>query len=340
MRNNLLNEGDLLTKEGNLNEAGYATSLIKKYNKENIKVSKLKIKEWDYYYIGDDEYGIALTIDDNGYMGLVSFSILDFNNRTYENNSSMYWFPKGKVNLPLTSKEGISKKNTKNSNFKFEVKDGKRILECKMLTKKKKEFECKFVLHETTPKSMVIATPFLKKKHFYYNQKINLLNGEGYFKYGNINHKFNNVYGVLDWGRGVWTYKNTWYWSSLSYEDENKNRIGFNLGYGFGDTSKASENMLFVNDKAYKFDDCIFDISKDNKGKEIYLNKWRIYSPSKDIDLEFTPIIDRHDKTDVLIIAQDAHQVFGKFNGTFKTIDGEIKIIDALGFAEKVKNKW
>ena len=144
----------------------------------------------------------------------------------------------------------------------------------------------------------------------------------------------------MDWGRGVWTYKNTWYWSSLSYEDENHNRIGFNLGYGFGDTSKASENMLFVNKKAYKFDDCVFDIPKDKNNKEIYLNKWRIYSSNKDIDLEFTPLIDRHDKADVLIIAQDAHQVFGLFNGKFKTDDGEIIIKDALGFAEKVKNRW
>ena len=340
MRNNLLSNGELLSSDGNLNEAGYAFSLIKKYNKENIKVSKLKIKEWDYYYIGDKEYGIALTIDDNGYMGLVSFSILDFKNKEYKNFSSMYPFPKGNVNLPLTSKEGISKKDTKNASFKFEVKDGVRTLTCKMLTKEKREFECNFVLHETTPNSMVIATPFLKKKHFYYNQKINLLNGEGYFKYGYIEHKFNNVYGVLDWGRGVWTYKNTWYWSSLSYEDENHNRIGFNLGYGFGDTSKASENMLFVNKKAYKFDDCIFDIPKDKNNKEIYLNKWKIYSNNKDIDLEFTPLIDRHDKADVLIIAQDAHQVFGLFNGKFKTNDGEIIIKDALGFAEKVKNRW
>ena len=55
MRNNLLSDGELLSSDGNLNEAGYAFSLIKKYNKENIKVSKLKIKERDYYYIGDKE---------------------------------------------------------------------------------------------------------------------------------------------------------------------------------------------------------------------------------------------------------------------------------------------
>ncbi len=84
----------------------------------------------------------------------------------------------------------------------------------------------------------------------------------------------------------------------------------------------------------------LIDIPKDKNNKEIYLNKWKIYSNNKDIDLEFTPLIDRHDKADVLIIAQDAHQVFGLFNGKFKTNDGEIIIKDALGFAEKVKNRW
>ena len=33
MRNNLLSDGELLSSDGNLNEAGYAFSLIKKYNK-------------------------------------------------------------------------------------------------------------------------------------------------------------------------------------------------------------------------------------------------------------------------------------------------------------------
>ena len=54
---------------------------------------------------------------------------------------------------------------------------------------------------------MVIATPFEKKKHFYYNQKINLLKGRGLFSFGELRHQFKkrDTIGVLDWGRGVWT---------------------------------------------------------------------------------------------------------------------------------------
>jgi hypothetical protein len=37
--------------------------------------------------------------------------------------------------------------------------------------------------------------------------------------FGNVKYIFKKgAYGVLDWGRGVWTYSNTWYWASMSGE--------------------------------------------------------------------------------------------------------------------------
>ena len=43
-----------------------------------LNESPLRLKEWDYYYIGNDRCGVALTIADNGYMGLDSISLLNF----------------------------------------------------------------------------------------------------------------------------------------------------------------------------------------------------------------------------------------------------------------------
>ena len=73
-----LSEGLLLNEKGDLNEAGYAFDLVREYRRSDIKAGKSRIKEWDYYLICDDEYGIALTIDDNSYMGMASISVLDF----------------------------------------------------------------------------------------------------------------------------------------------------------------------------------------------------------------------------------------------------------------------
>lgn len=338
--NKVLSKGLLLNKEGNLNECGYSTTLIKEYNRKQIKTSKWRIKEWDYYYIGDENYGIALTIDDNGYMGLCSGSVLDFKNKKHYNKANMFWFCFGSVNMPSTSVDGNIKKEGKGYKGEFINENGNRHLMMEIKNFHGKYFKADITLIPTTPHSMVIATPFKKRKHFYYNQKINNLKAKGSFTFGDLTYEFNDkAYGVLDWGRGVWTYSNTWYWSSLNGEYEGRT-IGFNLGYGFGDTSNASENMLFVNDKVYKFDDVKFNIPLNSKGKEKYLEKWTFTSKNGDINLTFEPILDRHDATNAVIISQDAHQVFGKFSGVFKTIDGDIIIKDMLGFAEKVKNRW
>lgn len=58
----LLTEGELLDENGKLAQAGYATSLVRKYDRTAIKASKLRIKEWDYYAITDGEVFLCLTI--------------------------------------------------------------------------------------------------------------------------------------------------------------------------------------------------------------------------------------------------------------------------------------
>ena len=337
----LLNPGPLLDEKGNLSEAGYAFDLVKEYRRKDIKGLKSRIKEWDYYFINDDEYGIALTIDDNSYMGLVSVSILDFANHQEWTKSYMKWLTFGETNFPSSSKEGDVFTEGKKYSMFFQNKNGKRHLVCHMKNiVKGKDFSCDIVLEQTNPNSMVIATPFKKKKHFYYNQKINLLKARGYFVFGNLNHQLKKgSLGVLDWGRGVWTYSNTWYWSSLN-ASQYGHRVGFNLGYGFGDTSAASENMFFYDDKAYKLEDVTFNIPKNQKGKYNFLDKWELTSKSGDINLIFHPIIDRYANTNALIIQSKQHQVFGYFSGRIKLENETIVLDHLLGFAEMVKNRW
>ena len=336
-----LSKGPLLNDKGELNEAGYAFSLVKEYNRDDIKAKKSRIKEWDYYYFGDDEYGVALTIADNSYMALISATVLDFKEKKEWTKSYMKWFTGGSLCLPSTSEDGdLCDEEDNKYNFKFLNKKGQRHLICHLKNLREKyDFKCDVTLKRNNDSSMVIATPFKDHpRHFYYNQKINLLSAEGSFKFGPISHKFNNALGVLDWGRGVWTYSNTWYWSSLngSYKGH---LVGFNLGYGFGDTSAASENMFFYDNKVFKLEDVKFNIPLKN-GKEDYLGKWTFTSEKGDIDLVFEPLIDRYSNTNALVIQSKQHQVFGKFSGTIKVGKDSYKFENLIGFAEKVKNRW
>ena len=338
-----LTPGPLLDESGNLAEAGYAFSLVKEYNRKAIKGLAGRIKEWDYYYIGDQHFGIALTIDDNSYMGLVSVSVLDYDKKSDVTKSYMKWLTFGETNFPSSSKDGNVFSESKKYSMFFSNKNGKRRLVCKMKNVKKGEdFECDLLLEENSDKSMVIATPFKKKKHFYYNQKINLLKATGYFKLGDLQYQFKkeSAVGVLDWGRGVWTYSNTWYWSSLNGVTQDGHLVGFNLGYGFGDTSAASENMFFYDKEAFKLNDVVFNIPRNDKGKHLFMEDWTLKSESGDIDLSFHPIIDRYSNTNALIIQSNQHQVFGYFRGTITVGDKKYYIDNLIGFAEMVKNRW
>jgi len=338
----LLSHGPLLNEEGNLTEAGYAPSLVKIYDRNAIKARKMRIKEWDYYYCGNAHFGVALTIADNSYMSLVSMSFLNFDEKKDITKSKIKFFSFGKLHLPPTSQEGNISIKWKGVEMSFLHENGKRHLTChyQNFVSRGKDLRLDLYLEETNQDSMVIATPFPKDQHFYYNQKINLLKGNGYVKVGDDVFNFDeHSYGVLDWGRGVWTYRNTWYWGSMNGEYKGQ-RFGLNLGYGFGDTSKASENMFFINDEAYKLHDVRFVIPYTSKGKIDYLSPWKIESQTKDINLIFNPLLNRHANMNIGIIQSNQNQVFGTFSGSILVNNQEIYFEDIPGFAEKVTNRW
>lgn len=334
----------LLNDLGHLNNPGYSTSLIQEYSRKDIKASKIKIKEWDYYLVYNKDYAVALTIADNSYMSLWSVSLIDFIDKKEKTTSIMKFFTNGKTNLPSTSKIGDVKVKNKKINIEF-LNDGKeRILKLEMNKFNKNiPLKLEFKLTNEPEDSMVIATPFKEnKKAFYYNQKIIGMKASGYVLYGDTKIEFNDTdtLALLDWGRGVWTYKNTWYWGAGHGYVGNK-LVGFNIGYGFGDTSAATENMLFIDGKAHKLDHVSFNIPKDAKGKDDFLKPWTFTSSDKRFEMKFTPLLDRKSKTDALIICSDQHQIFGKFNGHIILDDGsKIELKDFIGFAEKVYNKW
>ena len=75
-------KGLLLNDNGELLDHGYSKSLITTYNKENIK-NKKRIKEWDYYLIGDNRFALCLTISNLSYVAVISASVIDYENRKH-----------------------------------------------------------------------------------------------------------------------------------------------------------------------------------------------------------------------------------------------------------------
>jgi hypothetical protein len=342
MQKEIKEPSDLLDEDGNLIQVGWAKKPILHYNRENINASWLRIKEWDYYAVLNDEFGISLTISDVGYLALIAIDWLDFTEKENYSGGKIKFFTKGKMDLPLTSEKGDVHFKSKNMELSFIKEESQRILRVespKFKKNDKKGMKGEIILQQDPHMdSMVIVTPFKKKKHnFYYNQKINCMPAKGEISIGENTFDFGKKksFGVLDWGRGVWPYNNTWYWGSASGEIDNI-PFGFNIGYGFGDLSSASENMIFYDGKAHKLDRLTFHI--DTKD---YLKPWKFTSNDGRFELELKPILDRDAGVNLLILKMITHQVFGYYNGTVILDDGKkIEVNNLLGFAEEVKNRW
>lgn len=144
----------------------------------------------------------------------------------------------------------------------------------------------------------------------------------------------------FDWGRGVLTYDNTWHWGA-AHGILDGHRFGWNIGYGFGDTSAASENMLFYDGVAHKLGRLSFNIPKTPDNKDDYMSPWTFTSDDGRFEMDFKPVLDRASNTDFKVLCSDQHQVFGHFSGTATLDDGTVlEVRDFFGFAEKVRNKW
>jgi hypothetical protein len=223
--------------------------------------------------------------------------------------------------------------------MEFVVSEGKRHLTCNFNNfLDGKTFTADITLEQPEMDRMVIPAPWKEKKTaFYYNQKINCMRASGKVTFDGKEYLFDPAtdFGTLDWGRGVWTYDNTWYWGSGNM-DIDGHAFGFNIGYGFGDTTAASENILFYDGVAHKLDDVKFHIPENS-----YTDPWKFTSNNGRFEMDFVPIIDRAAKIDIKFIITDQHQVFGRLSGKAVLDNGKvIEVKDMLCFAEDVHNKY
>ncbi|AQA23691.1 hypothetical protein BTZ20_1156 [Rhodococcus sp. MTM3W5.2] len=346
-----LTAGPLLDERGRLAEAGWSTAEVRRYDRAAVAAPRFRVKEWDYYCVLTQDVGLALTVADNGYMGLLGVSWLDLGARAEVTENVMLPFPMGSMALPASADTGdvvashkglrISFRHTKGGrllSIDHPGFDGGRGLSGELLLAQQAAVSSGRSAG-SAPDRMVVATPFHKApKAFYYNQKINCLAASGEVVVGGRSFAFDprSAFGVFDWGRGVWTYDNTWYWGSASGLVDGK-PFGFNIGHGFGDTSAATENMVFVDGRAHKLDEVTFHLPAGTFDGA----PWTFTSNDGRFEMTFEPILDRAASTDLLVLRSIQHQVFGRFSGHVVLDDGStIEVANLLGFAEEVRNRW
>jgi hypothetical protein len=108
------------------------------------------------------------------------------------------------------------------------------------------------------------------------------------------------------------------------------------MGYGFGDTSAATENAFIVNGRVHKLEQVAFEYDPHD-----FSRPWTMRSPDGRLDLQFVPFRERVARSNLLVLLSEVHQMFGRYSGTVRTDDGEeLHIRDLIGWEEEHQAKW
>lgn len=331
----------LLKEDGSLTQPGYCFTELYQYDRSAIKANKTRIKEWDFYQISNSRYVMQVTMADISLGGAANVTLFDMQTGKSYSAVSLRLLSFGKFGLSETAMSPQTFSRHKfGFNLDVNVTETQRTIKFKGRTGGK-PFTVDismdmFPNHEY----LAMALPFGDRdsKKFYYNQKINCMPVTGTVKIGDMTVEFDpsDSFCVLDWGRGVWPYHTNWYWGNGSTKLENGDIFGFEIGWGFGDMSAATENTLFLNGKAHKIGEVYLE-----KDENDWMKPWKFTSSDGRFEMTMTPFYDNYTKSRVLFIGNICHQVFGKWNGTVTLDDGTVlEIKDMVAFCENSDNMW
>lgn len=334
MQQRLITDATPLLAGGKLQTSGYSTKMNFVYDKK--EVSSRALKEWDFYQIICGDKVLQMTIGHISWCAQLSANIFDI--KTGQRRSvSQTLLNTRRVKKSLAvnpEKPNVVQWFGKKMKIRFETTPRYRRLTLTQHVGKSQivaEIDVTLTNCSANKDKMVIATPFENPKQWYLNYKENCFVANGYCRIEDMEMEINNGNGVLDWGRGVWPRKHCWTWGNGSTVVEGKH-FGFNIGWGFGDTSHATENMFFYDNKAYK----LGDVQQLKVG-----DGFRYTDKEKKFVFDVEPLFDNFTRTKAPFVNNSCHQVFGTWKGHVTLADGKkVEIPPFVAFCEEANNCW
>ncbi len=331
----ILEATPLLTAEGEPFKPGYCRKNLYVYNREAVK-NKLRLKEWDFYQVSDGKKMLQINFANIALGAAATISYVDLKTGQKKGGAGILPFTVNRCIPPLNSSEP----------YHFEFAHGGAKFSSdfdgavRRVSYSDKNFEAAFSARLIgAGESITILFPFKTPARFFYTDKVNCMPAKGYVKYrGETLWEFSEeeAFAVLDWGRGAWPYKNHWYWGNGATRLPDGRIFGFELTWGIGDESNATETMLFMDGKAYKIG--AVSLTEEPDGR--WMEPWHFVSEDGKFDMVMQPFFDNANPLDLGILQFSCHQVHGLWSGRAE-IDGEtIEINDMYAFCEKMYNKW
>ena len=343
MQKEITSRTDILDDNGHVIQPGWARDDLFNYDRSKIKVGAHRIKEWDFWEVYNNNYRVIMNIFDIGFAGVAQFTFTDFQTKKSVNAGMIKLFTRGSVGNPKSWRYEKPLRFQRGKSWMEFTREGDKIhLRCEF----PKAAKGKGIVAEITlyvdPKmdGIVNLIPFENPKQFVYAEKINCMPATGFVKIGDEQFPFSdktNSWGVLDWTRAVFPYKNHWKWCTAS-GNVGGVPFGFNLDYGFG--TESSKNMIFYKGKGHHLDEIAYQHNKKNLMDSLSIESIH----ENRVKLILTPLFIEKAGVDVGFLAMKGYNTYGFFTGEVILDDGtKITITEndkLFGWAEEFWQKW
>lgn len=332
----------LLDEQGNLLAKGWARKNVFQYDRNRVR-HVLRRKEWDFYQVSNGRLMLQVSFANISLGGYASVVLVDLiEGKTLV--SDMAPFIGGKDRYVLPSKgDSPNYVHFSIGSAVFEVNTG---AELRQICYEHGEISCRLTMK--IPKGLENITTVIPFKSFpdryFMTTKQNGMPCEGYLSIKDQKWSFydSDTFAVLDWGRVCTPYSLVWYWGNGSgwiFDNAGKKHLfGFEITWGIGDESNATETCIFYDGKAHKIGAVdVEDFPKPDR----YMLPWHFHSEDGRFNMTMTPFFDHHTDLNVLVMRMHSHQVHGIWNGTVTLDDGTVlEIKDFYAFCEYVENRW
>ena len=329
--------GPLLADDGTLVEPGWARRPLRDANLERAApglLRRLRIKRWDYYGVWTPQWFASATLSHVGYLGLAFVYVVDLRDGRIVGDTRMRPFGRG-MDLPRNSDSGNIAYDDGRVHLAFDLTpDARHVYAADAAFDGGRGLTIDVRL-ATPPShdSIVMCTP-MGGDCFFYNRKLNGLRASGTVTWAG--QSASALFGQLDWGRGVWPYRSHWLWASANGRAADGRIIGLNLGAGFGDLHRGTENALFIDGRLHKLGAVTFDCDSRD-----YTRPWRLRDDAGRLDVTLTVSAERVDGSNVGVLRSEVHQCFGRYAGHVVSDTGErLLLTDLPGFAEEHHARW
>lgn len=332
--------GELLARDGHLREPGWARRQQLTWNRDAV-ADPMRLREWDFVAWQSATAAVNVTLLNLGFVQLGTLTVVELPGAVKHETSV--------VRLSQDDPFQLSSALEGSAWLQLAGEPERSVA----ITSTSTQTDVSLAI--TTPLSgppargavslarratmeyLSLATPFVgDPSQFFFEQKVPGLAATGSIAIDGKTFEFTDAPAIIDWGRGVWPSQATWRWAAGQVTLGDGRAVAFNLGEGFGDDQRGSENLFVIGDRAQKLGRVAWTFDPTRRDRA-----WTFADGEGRLTLTLTPSGEEGGGLDFGERYSRLAKIYGTWSGQFRLEDGSTIFLDgAIGFAEEMQLSW